>query len=262
MKFSHPFPTLFGATALSLSLALALVAATPGLAQGQGVQGGGQGNGSGGTTGGIAGPRGAGAGGTTAGSSNGGGSAAGGSATSTGPGSVNQNRYGGSVPVAPPPGTDDPPGTVTPPDDATVTNILDMLQGGTSGGESYSFPDRCAYASPDRLSRADRLSGSNLQHLAAAQYLLAPNFDPGKARTALVLLANYQEELAKRQPDAAVAASYLALTSTRPITADTVGKVNALLCVATTKRTADEIADNAESQRQAEKPAPANQAQQ
>jgi hypothetical protein len=233
-----------GLSALSLSPVLTLnPAIAPAYAQ-QKLQGGGQGSGSGGTTNGSAGALGSGSGGATAGASKGS-STVSGSATGTGPGGTNQNRAGSAAAAQ-------PPGPVVPPvDEDTITAILDKLQGSVQGGESVSFPDRCAYAAPGRLTSDARLSGQNLDQLVAAQYVLAPNFDPGEARTAVILLANYQEELEKREPDALVAATYLAMTATRPVTAEAVGRVNALLCVTSTRSLADQIAITAEDERQA-----------
>jgi hypothetical protein len=208
------------------------------------LQGGGQGSGSGGTTNGSAGSLGSGSGGATAGASIGS-STISGSATGTGPGGTNRNRFGAAAAAQ-------PPGPVVPPvDEDTIAAILDKLQGSVQGGESVSFPDRCAYAAPGRLTSDARLSGQNLDQLVAAQYVLAPNFDPGEARTAVILLANYQEELEKREPDVLVAATYLAMTATRPVTAEAVGRVNALLCVTSTRNLAEQIAITAEDERQA-----------
>ena len=208
----------------------------------QKLQGGGQGSGSGGTTNGSASPLGSGSGGTTAGASVGSGKASG-STSSIGPGGTNQNSFAAAA---------QPPGLAVPPlDDATITAILSQLQGSVQGGESVSFPDRCAYATPGRLTSKARLSGQNLDQLVTAQYVLAPNFDPGEARTAILLLANYQEELEKREPDALVAATYLAMTATRPVTAEVVARVNALLCVTSTRTLAEQVASSAENQRQA-----------
>lgn len=210
----------------------------------QALQGGGQGSGSGGTSGGVAAPRGSGQGGTTAGGTNGSGASG---TTGTGPGGVNQNRFGGGATPPPPP--------PAPVNDSTVTFIMQLLQGSAQGGESVVFPDRCAYSAPGRLTAQQRISGENAEYLAAAQYVLAPNYNPGESRTALVLLANYQEELEQREPDSLVAASYLGLTATRPVTIEVVARVNALLCVTSTEALAEQIATLAEAHREASKPA-------
>jgi hypothetical protein len=143
-------------------------------------------------------------------------------------------------------------------DEMMLANIVEELKSNIQGREAVSFPDHCAHSAPGRLTSSQRLNGQNLELLTAAQDVLAPNYDPGEARTALTLLANYQEELEKRQPDALVAASYLALTATRPVTVDVVGRVNALLCLTSTKAMAERIATGAEDQRRAMKPTTAN----
>lgn len=199
----------------------------------QGLGGGGQGAGSGGTTGGVASPKGSGLGGTNAGSGNG--AAAG---TSTGPGSVNQNRFGGGAAVPAP-----PPATTT-----STTTIMNLLNA-PRGGESYVFPDRCAQYRSRSISAQERVTGANLDLLNAAQVYLAPNFDAGNYRSGLYLLANYQEEMDSESPDRAVAASYLALVATRSITEDVVARVNAILCTTASMRAVREIAKVAEEQR-------------
>lgn len=100
------------------------------------------------------------------------------------------------------------------------------------------------------LSGSNRLKGANLERLRAAQAELAPGFVAGRARTGLDLLAGYQEQLERAQPDTALAASYLALVSTVPITLGTLRTVNALLCVSTTRTAAERIVAAAEASRQ------------
>lgn len=100
------------------------------------------------------------------------------------------------------------------------------------------------------LSDTKRLAGANLQRLQGAQAELAPGFIVGRARTGLDLLAGYQEQLERTQPDTVLAANYLALVSTIPITLSTVRTVNALLCVSTTHAEAERIVATAEAARQ------------
>lgn len=99
------------------------------------------------------------------------------------------------------------------------------------------------------MTQAQRLSGKNLERLRVAQAELAPGFAPETVKTGLYLLADYQEELEKRQPDITLAASYLALASTVPVTAARYRDVNALLCISATKVTATSIQKLAESLR-------------
>lgn len=100
------------------------------------------------------------------------------------------------------------------------------------------------------LSDSKRLKGANLQRLRAAQAELAPGFAAGGARTGLDLLAGYQEQLERARPDTVLAANYLALVSTVPITLGTLRTVNALLCVSTTRAAAAHIVAAAEAVRQ------------
>jgi hypothetical protein len=115
--------------------------------------------------------------------------------------------------------------------------------------QSVPYGGWCADHRLATLTLKQRFEGRNLARLRAAEAELAPGFVAGKATTGLHLLAAYQEELEKRHPDAAVAASYLALASTVPITAGRYRQVNALLCVSTTRALARSIEAEAEAQR-------------
>ncbi len=108
----------------------------------------------------------------------------------------------------------------------------------------------CADYRLGALSEQERMHGTNLMRLRAAENELAPGFAPGSATTGLRLLADYQEELGKAHPDVSVAASYLAQVSTVPITATRYLRVNALLCVSTTRALAQKIETGAEAQRE------------
>ena len=99
------------------------------------------------------------------------------------------------------------------------------------------------------LSAEARHSGQNLARLQAAQAELAPGFDAGTATGSFDVLVAYQEELEKVHPNRAIAASYLALSSTVPITVARLRDVNALLCVSTTEATARAITEEAETER-------------
>ena len=120
-----------------------------------------------------------------------------------------------------------------------------------SGGGEQVTPHRpwCGGYKLTGMTQMQRLSGKNLERLRVAQAELAPDFAPENVKTGLYLLADYQEELEKRQPDITLAASYLALASTVPITAERYRDVNALLCISATKITATSIQKLAESLR-------------
>jgi len=215
----------------------------PAQAQRQGLSGGGQGTGSGGASGGVASPQGAGAGGSTAGAglSNGSGNLG----SSQGPGPVNQNRYGGRPSVESPP----PPGETT-----TTTNTAEYYTGGGKGGEGYLFgrADRCADFKSGRMTANERIGGANLERLNAAQHYMAPGFDPLGLRSALYLLANYQQELEKGAPDALLAGTYLGLVSTQPVTPKLIDNVNLMLCITAAPKVVDSIAATADEQRRAQ----------
>ncbi|MBW4090359.1 MAG: hypothetical protein HIU82_04490 [Proteobacteria bacterium] len=125
-------------------------------------------------------------------------------------------------------------------------------RGPLSSGQYQPTPHEvwCGDHQLGRLSMRQRHEGGNLARLRAADAELAPGFAAGTARTGLDLLAAYQEELEKRRPDVALAASYLAVASAVPITAARYRQVNALLCVSTTRTIAHAIATAAEAQRQ------------
>ncbi len=91
---------------------------------------------------------------------------------------------------------------------------------------------------------------TNLMRLKVAQSELAPDFDPGSRRDGIALLSAYQEELERRHPDQSSAATYLAMASVVPITAKVVARVNALLCVSSTRAFANAITVTAETIRQ------------
>ncbi len=121
---------------------------------------------------------------------------------------------------------------------------------GAPSGDVY--PRAAAWCSNFRLgalSAKTRMDAANLQRLRAAQEELAPGFTAGGARTGLDLLAGYQEQLERRHPDIGLASTYLAMVSTVPVTTDALRRVNALLCVSTTRATAAQIAATAEAAR-------------
>lgn len=216
------------ATALAALAALGLLFAEPAFAQRS--QGDGQGQGAGGTApSGNSGQQGSGNTGTTAGQ----GSTTQ-SGTGTGPGGANQERFGGGatdVPTPPPP---------------TEDAIRDAIIGSGKGGENAEFAaDRCTDFLRGRMTAEERFEGNNLRRLNAAENFLAPGFDPGQARTGLYLLADYQEELEKQNPDTNVAGIYLALLTTRPVTEQLVTRLNSLLCVSASAAQTGQVAEAA-----------------
>ncbi|PJK29726.1 hypothetical protein [Minwuia thermotolerans] len=158
------------------------------------------------------------------------------SGASTGPGGVNQQRFGG--------GAGDGGGD-TPTEPPSEEALRDIIIGNPRGGEKTEFAaDRCADFLRGRMTAEERFDGANLRRLNAAQSFVAPGFDPGDARTGLYLLSNYQEELESTQPDTNMAGIYLALLSTRQVTDQLVARVNSLLCVSATETQTKEIVDS------------------
>jgi len=121
--------------------------------------------------------------------------------------------------------------------------------GGPTGSVELRSSAWCSSYRLGALSGLDRLEGANLQRLRAAQGELAPGFQAGGSRTGLDLLAGYQEQLERRRPDLSLAATYLALVSTVPITAERLKHVNALLCISTTRSNFSQIVAAAEADR-------------
>lgn len=107
----------------------------------------------------------------------------------------------------------------------------------------------CADYRLGQLSDRQRLEGANLTRLQAAQDEIAPGFVAGRARTGLVLLADYQQELEKRRPNMSLAAMYLAMSSAVPITPGRLQRVNRLLCISVTRSHARSIVAEAEAAR-------------
>lgn len=117
-------------------------------------------------------------------------------------------------------------------------------------GQSVLRPGKwCADFRLGQLSDEQRLSGKNLTRLKAAQAEVAPGFLAGRARTGLVLLADYQQESEKRHPDSSLLAMYLAMASAGPLTIEHVQRVNALLCVSMTRAYARSLVAGAEAAR-------------
>ena len=232
--------------------ALAAALCVAGVAQaqqaGQSLMGGGQGAGAGGTVTGTAAPQGTGSGGSTAGAG-----AMTGSGTTAGPGSINQQRYGGGVSVTPEPLPVDDGPTATDTGLPAASSMSASLVGTDSGaaGEDYVLGrgGRCEDYELGRMTVAERISGPNMERLAAARNYLAPVHEAGDAKTPAYILANYQQELESTDPSLTLAGTYLGLVATRRVTPDVVEQVNNLLCLATAQVQAEGIAQTAEAQR-------------
>lgn len=106
----------------------------------------------------------------------------------------------------------------------------------------------CADHRPGRAAKGVQ-AGAEQKRLLMAQASLAPGFNPGRHKDGIDLLRAYQQLLEQRHPDRTLAATYLALTSTVPITFAVVERTNALLCVCSTRAFARAVADAAEAER-------------
>lgn len=91
---------------------------------------------------------------------------------------------------------------------------------------------------------------TDITRLRVAQGLIAPGFDPGARRDGLSLLMSYREELERLHPDPIAAAGFLATASAVPVTFGLVERLNAVLCVSTSRRLAQLVTSSAEAIRE------------
>ena len=179
-------------------------------------------NGSSGTSGGIAGPQGRGVGGTTAGAgtvSN--------SGTSSGPGGVNQNRYGGRA-NQPAPDQPQEGEAATEQDNQIASQGQDVIR---DMDFLWQDKDWCGGFDQSELGGKARLRGKNKKRLEAVQKYVAPYFNPQGDMSGIRILAAYQEEFGKIRPDAHLAGVYLGLVSAGTLTEKDIENINALLCI-------------------------------
>jgi hypothetical protein len=136
-------------------------------------------------------------------------------------------------------------------EDPTVV-VLEQAPLGAGGGGaamalSLSGPDRCDDVGGS-LSAAKRIAGRNLERINGVHAMVV---QPGvQADTvAPFLLANFQEELEKGDPDLRLAGVYLGTAASQPVTPELVQKAGAMLCVEIDAGEAAAIAAVAEDQR-------------
>lgn len=160
----------------------------------------------------------------------------GGTGSSYGPGATSNERAGylhGRSATEPEP----------PPDDSS--------DGGTTDVTSVSPPagggDECRNFVPASTTLSSRLDRGNLARFHQAESLM----EKGKSQAgeADYLMASYQEELAKPEPDLLLAGTYLGLVAGGPVTAATIERVSRMLCVPISHDQALGIAKAAEGQR-------------
>ena len=109
-------------------------------------------------------------------------------------------------------------------------------------GRLLQSGDWCANYRLGALSAEARVAGPNRSRLLAAEALLAPGFNPGKSVDGIRLLADYQAEMEALRPDRVLAATYLAVASSRPINLALIEHVNRLLCVTASSAVAKGVA--------------------
>lgn len=125
--------------------------------------------------------------------------------------------------------------------------------GGFQLGRAEESPrSRCADIAGVRLKVKDRISGRNQSRLSEASRFLWPGSGEYKteAQSPIYILAEFQEELEKSEPDLHVAGAYLGLVSARPLEPRLVRELASFLCVDITDEQAIRIATVAEMQRQ------------
>lgn len=130
-----------------------------------------------------------------------------------------------------------------------LANAQSMTLEPRQPGASQDYLDLNAWCTEYRPGMAGKSLASEQKRLQAVQASLAPGFDPGRRKDGIALLQAYQQVLEQRHPDPTLAATYLALTSTVPITFAEVERTNALLCVSSTRDFARAVAEAAEAER-------------
>ena len=126
---------------------------------------------------------------------------------------------------------------------------------GSSGGadasaESMSIAlqrSSCNGVVSSRMTDSSRMEAPNLARFRQAESLLgnASRADEG----ADYLLANYQEELAKPNPDISLVGTYVGLVAEKPVTVSAIEEISSALCVPVDRDLATSIARAAENQR-------------
>ena len=119
--------------------------------------------------------------------------------------------------------------------------------GGGGSGTAFHIVGEPRCADMGSLNTANRLAGRNLGRFRQVQSLLAPERKlPGSA---ILLLANYQTELEKKNPNAVLAGTYLGMVAQVPVTPELISKASSMMCVIPPSDQRDRIANVAEEQR-------------
>lgn len=135
-------------------------------------------------------------------------------------------------------------------DDPLVV-LVESTPAGAGGGSaqalSLSGADRCDDIGA-KAGAAKRIAGRNLQRINSVHAMVVKE-GVAPETVAPFLLANFQEELEKGDPDLQLAGVYLGTVAVQPVTPELVQKAGAALCVDVDAREAAAIAAVAEEQR-------------
>ena len=119
--------------------------------------------------------------------------------------------------------------------------------GGGGAGTAFHLVGESRCGDMGSLNAGTRLDGKNLMRFREARSLLAPN--EKLPASAILLLANYQVELEKKEPDPVLAGTYIGNVAKQPVTPELISKVSDGLCVIPPEDKKGEIAKVAEEQR-------------
>ncbi len=119
--------------------------------------------------------------------------------------------------------------------------------GGGGAGTGFHLVGEARCGDMGTLKAGNRLDGKNLVRFREARSLLAPG--ARLPASAILLLANYQVELEKKEPDPVLAGTYIGNIAKQPVTPELISKVSDGLCVIPPEDKKGEIAKAAEEQR-------------
>ena len=131
------------------------------------------------------------------------------------------------------------------------TNPDDGASGGSATDAATSSfqntSDSCRDFVPATQGLSARMERRNVARFRRAESMMEKGARQGG--DADYLIASYQEELAKPEPDLLLAGTYLGLVSNEPMTASTIERLSQALCVPVSHEQALGIARAAEGQR-------------
>jgi len=95
-----------------------------------------------------------------------------------------------------------------------------------------------------------RMTGVNGERIERAGTMVHPDIEAREVQMLRLLIASFQEEMQKRQPDSLLAGTYLGVAADIPVTEEMVMQLSESLCVPVQRGQAASIAGVAETQRQ------------